>query len=122
MTTPPDSKTVAERLSGPAPPADGRDWDCQCARCGSSLDFERCDICGGDGVDGHDCGDDSCCCLDPEDNITCDTCGGSGSWPRCFSTPAWCQANPLPGRENIEPSTPEWYTLPDIAKDEGGGT
>ena len=28
----------------------------------------------------HDCGEDSCCCLDPEPNVICDTCDGKGGW------------------------------------------
>lgn len=41
--------------------------------------YEDCDDCGGTGYVGHDCGEDTCCCLNPEDNILCDTCGGRGS-------------------------------------------
>jgi hypothetical protein len=92
-------------------PRDGRDWEVQCARCGSSLDFDTCEMCGGEGVDGHDCGEDCCCCLDPEDNITCDACRGVGSFPTCASAASgWCKEHPREGRENIEPSTPEWFT------------
>lgn len=29
----------------PHPPQDGKQYDCQCARCGSSCDCERCDTC-----------------------------------------------------------------------------
>jgi hypothetical protein len=50
-----------------------------CDRCGCcEMDWEECEICGGDGVDGHDCGEDCCCCADPEDNIPCAYCGGTG--------------------------------------------
>jgi hypothetical protein len=40
---------------------------------------ECCDACGGDGFY-HDCGDDTCCCLNPDtdDLVNCDECGGSG--------------------------------------------
>jgi hypothetical protein len=93
------------------PPSDGREWDAQCARCGSSLSFEECEQCGGEGVDGHECGDDSCCCADPEDNLPCDICRGQGAFPRCLSSTDWCKANPAPGREAIEPSTPEWFVV-----------
>jgi hypothetical protein len=39
----------------------------------------RCDGAGGY----HDCGEDACCCADPEDEdsddwVVCDECGGSG--------------------------------------------
>ena len=41
-------------------------------------DFDECcGICGGAGG-GHDCGDDSCCCLDPEPNVRCWACGEYG--------------------------------------------
>lgn len=79
-----------------APPGD---WDCRCARCGSSVAWEECEICGGEGVSEHDCGDDTCCCLYPEDNMRCDQCDGHGGWYLCLSTYDWCNANPLPGRE-----------------------
>ena len=44
------------------------------------ADWERCWDCGGDCVVGHDCGEDTCCCLDPEDNLVCQTCDGAGGW------------------------------------------
>lgn len=92
-------------------PNDGRNWECQCARCGSSLDFEQCEMCGGEGVYGHDCGEDCCVCLHPEDNMRCDICHGEGSWPRCFSSAEWCRDHPMPGRENVPRSTPEWFVV-----------
>lgn len=36
-----------------------------------------CWDCGGEGGF-HDCGEDSCCCLDPELNEECATCEGNG--------------------------------------------
>lgn len=42
------------------------------------TDWVECDYCGGSGVDGHDCGEDVCCCLNPEDNLVCQFCGGKG--------------------------------------------
>lgn len=53
---------------------------CECC----SLSNESCDTCGGDGVSGHECGEDTCCCLDPEDNVTCDICNGEGGWLTCI--------------------------------------
>lgn len=83
----------------------------QCGRCGSSLDFEECPNCD-DGYVGHDCGEDCCCCADPEDNVVCDICRGIGAFPRCISSKEWCEANPLPGREKTPRSTPEAFTVP----------
>lgn len=76
--------------------------DCQCARCGSSCEFLRCFNCGGEGYSHHACGEDTCCCLHPEDNVVCTWCAGTGGALHCISTPALCQADPLPGRESIE--------------------
>lgn len=101
----------AETVIAEFPPADGRDWEPQCARCGSSAVHERCEMCGGEGLDGHDCGEDCCFCLSPEDNVPCDTCCGRGGWYRCCSSPDFCQKNPNAGREAIERGQIEWYTF-----------
>lgn len=93
---------------GPRPPQDGGEWDCQCARCGSLCEYNRCDECE-DGFDGHDCGEDCCCCLHPEDNVICQHCNGYGGWYRCLSSIVWCKENPLPGREEIECGAIEWF-------------
>lgn len=53
-----------------------------CPECGSDMDWEDCPNCC-DGYIGHDCGEDSCCCLDPEDNVICEICGGSVGWWIC---------------------------------------
>ena len=84
----------------------------QCARCGSSISFEECNYCGGEGYTSHDCGEDCCCCADPEDNVPCDVCQGSGAFPLCLSSSKWCNAHPLPGRENTPRSTPEKLAVP----------
>ena len=89
-------------------PQDGREYEGQCARCGSSVDHVRCDHCE-DGVNGHDCGEDVCCCRYPENNIPCDICRGRGGWWSCMSSPEWCKANPLDGREEIEQGQVEWF-------------
>jgi hypothetical protein len=39
---------------------------------------EECWNCGGTGLVGHDCGEDTCMCLQPEENVTCDVCNGDG--------------------------------------------
>ena len=55
-----------------------------CPTCGCcSLVWEECEQCGGEGVDGHDCGEDTCCCRDPEENIPCRECGGRGGRLMC---------------------------------------
>lgn len=103
-----ERKSVIQRF----PPQDGDGWDCQCARCGSSCHWEECYECGGDGLDGHECGEDCCMCLYPDDNVCCDLCngcGGEGGEDVCLSSPAWCEANPLPGREHVKRGAIEWY-------------
>jgi len=37
---------------------------------------EQCE----DGFSYHECGDDTCACLNPEPNVTCDICNGKGGW------------------------------------------
>jgi hypothetical protein len=76
--------------------------DPSCARCGSSADWLICWDCGGDLYTHHDCGDDTCCCLHPEDNVLCDTCQGAGGSWHCMSSREWCEAHPLPGCEEIK--------------------
>ena len=97
-----------DRVIADQPPRDGRYWDCQCARCGSSLVFVDCDNCGGDGVSGHDCGEDCCCCADPEENETCDWCFGAGGHWQCYARAEWCEAHPGTGREDVKRGTVEW--------------
>jgi len=55
----------------------------ECEKCGSILQERTCEHCGGEGVSGHDCGEDTCCCLDPVDNIPCDYCNGGGTIVIC---------------------------------------
>lgn len=84
-------------------PIDGDDHDHDfCARCGSSVVWEECTECGGDGYADHECGEDTCCCLNPEDNVPCDCCRGDGGWYLCLSSADWCNANPLPGCEQVK--------------------
>lgn len=33
-----------------------------------------------EGYSHHDCGEDTCCCLYPENNVRCDICRGRGGW------------------------------------------
>lgn len=44
------------------------------------LELETCWQCGGDGGF-HDCGEDSCCCRNPDINRLCDICDGHGLVP-----------------------------------------
>ncbi len=104
-------ESVSKPLFADRPARDGREWDNRCARCGSDTVYEDCEYCGGEGVDGHDCGEDCCCCLDPEENVRCDMCGGRGGWLRCGSSSKWCEENPLPGRESVERGKIEWYPI-----------
>lgn len=90
--------------------ATGLEIDCACARCGSSCDRTHCPDCE-DGLSHHDCGEDCCCCLNPEPNMTCDTCRGAGGWWTCLSSDEWCKAHPLPGREAVERRQIEWFTV-----------
>ncbi len=88
----------------------GLEIDCQCARCGSSVGYIDCDSCE-DGFDGHDCGEDTCCCLHPEENVVCQFCDGYGGWHQCLSSPEFCYANPLPDRSDVPRGKIEWFTI-----------
>jgi hypothetical protein len=50
--------------------------------CGTELAWKDCYNCE-DGFSDHDCGEDCCCCLHPEPNVTCDICEGEGGWMAC---------------------------------------
>lgn len=41
-------------------------------------DWELCEECDGKGEIPHDCGSDTCCCIDP-DPIICSNCDGDGN-------------------------------------------
>lgn len=92
------------------PPGDGKEYDGCCARCGSSVEYVRCEDCE-DGFNGHDCGEDCCCCLHPEENVPCDTCRGHGGWYACTQSPEWCRANPLPNRSMTVRYLMEWTVV-----------
>jgi hypothetical protein len=108
----------ADPIIAKFPPQDGKEYDCQCARCGSSADHQSCEQCAGDGYDWHDCGEDCCSCAEPEDNVRCDICQGDGGWYFCLSSPGFCEANPLPGRDHIKRGKIEWFPIAQLA--EGG--
>lgn len=63
---------------------DGDPEERMCPRCGCCEQvWEECEYCGGEGYTDHDCGDDCCCCLDPELNVPCDVCHGEGGFMVC---------------------------------------
>lgn len=95
----------------------GVDIDVQCARCGSSCGWIDCYDCE-DGYSDHDCGEDCCCCLHPEPNVVCDICAGRGGWNACISSAAWCEGNPVEGRESVKRGELEWYTMPEVTNGE----
>jgi hypothetical protein len=94
------------------PPAEmyqpGLEIECQCARCGGSCGWTYC--CNGcdDGyIDRHD--------EDPlwygHELYTCDVCRGRGGWNHCGNSTEWCEANPLPGRDDVPRGKIEWFVI-----------
>ena len=56
-----------------------------CERCGCcSQEWVECYNCDDDGMTDHDCGEDSCCCLEPWNNVQCDICNGKTGWYACL--------------------------------------
>ena len=54
-----------------------------CAK-GHQMEWIECEQCGGEGLsEEHDCGEDTCACLEPEPNVDCDVCDGDGGWWHC---------------------------------------
>jgi len=33
-----------------------------------------------EGASHHECGEDTCVCLDPQPNVKCNVCNGTGGW------------------------------------------
>lgn len=98
----------ATTLIADRPPSDGRDWDCQCARCGSSCASESCPLCDGDGYHLDDCDDPDC---DKPERFDCPDCQGDGQFHECLSSPEHCEANPRAGREETKRGAIEWFTF-----------
>jgi hypothetical protein len=97
--------TFARVISVDAP-RDGRNWDCQCARCGSSTYSVDCDNCAGEGwIEDDDWQ------ADEGDGWTCDWCQGSGGYQVCCSSADWCEAHPNVGREDVKRGAIEWFTF-----------
>lgn len=104
-----------ETVIGNDHPRDGQQWECQCARCGSSMDWHSCSWCDGEGITAPgELHEQDPLWYHPDDTEPCHQCGGEGSWPMCLSSEDWCKANPMQGRENIESGTPEWFVIPQI--------
>ncbi len=56
-----------------------------CPRCQCCSQFwNECYECDDNGMVDHDCGEDTCCCLEPEMNVGCDICHGNGGWFSCI--------------------------------------
>ena len=69
--------------------------EARCIRCHSDAHWEVCEECNGEGYSYHDCGEDTCCCLDPEPNVECDSCDGEGGWYICEGCGKWtCTCEP----------------------------
>ena len=74
------------------------DDDPGCARCGSSTGWLDCWACSSGLAydEDEDTGDTIL--------VACEWCRGNGGENVCLSPAEWCQANPLPGREEVERS------------------
>jgi hypothetical protein len=71
-----------ETFSGGTP-----DDEPYCGICGGYLEDVDCWQCQGEGGF-HDCGEDTCCCLDKEEiTVDCEECDGEGSYLECASLP-----------------------------------
>ena len=72
-------------MSGPQgnPSEDLEIVNVRTCKCGFELDWAECYNCDEDGYSYHDCGEDCCCCLNPENNVECDICDGNGGWWAC---------------------------------------
>lgn len=113
-----DKKSIRKSWTqiGGRQPDHYRDWECQCARCGSTLDFEPCTRCGGQGYLENGQDEDG----QWEDDDRCEECLGRATFPVCMSGDEYCQANPIKGRESIQRNTPEWFTFDPPKKSENG--
>lgn len=97
MSDPTDPRdVVGDYLAEPGPATPTTEWECQCARCGSSMDWQDCSECGGEGEmhEGMGTGE--------SEWFRCENCKGRGGWNRCLSTLEWCERHPMPGREDVE--------------------
>lgn len=68
---------------------DAEDYDdiILCPICSAYMGSESCWQCMGEGGF-HDCGEDTCCCLDKEEiTETCSECHGKGFYFQCSALP-----------------------------------
>lgn len=75
-------------MSGTDQTPDGVD---ECGRCGSSVLWEDCATCAATGD----------LTLAGYGRPSCDVCQGTGRMATCLSSIEWCEAHPLPGREDV---------------------
>lgn len=88
----------------------GYGFDCRCGRCGSSLEWEPCGACGGEGATAPgELHEQDPLWYDVDDYEVCGQCNGEASFPMCMSSRDWCLFHPLPGRIEIASGTPEWF-------------
>ena len=99
---------IADRPS-PEMYALGLEIDCQCARCGSSCFWVDCDNGCEDGY--LNLYEQDPLWYEDEYDTPCHVCHARGGWNVCGSGDKWCEANPLPGRENIKSGQIEWFTF-----------
>ena len=79
------------------------DEDPNCPRCGSAMERVTCWQCGGE-AGFHDCGEDTCMCLDKEElTKACEECGGDGGFMVCW---ARCE-DPDKNRDKASRSPPD---------------
>lgn len=64
-----------------------------CRKHQCNLLLQDCQNCE-DGYSHHDCGEDSCACADPENNIVCDWCDGECSSKWCPKSTEQNPCNP----------------------------
>jgi len=66
----------------PEPREFGEDNIPHCRDCGCEMEWQECPDCE-EGFSYHDCGEDTCCCKNPEPNVVCETCSGEDGWWVC---------------------------------------
>lgn len=78
----------------------------QCGRCGSSAYATTCELCPSLGW-----------YIDPNPN--CPHCDGTGTVWLCASSAEWCEAHPLPGRDDWERHVVEFLSIAPASDQEG---